>query len=231
MCYDYIMVIVNRHLPPEMLRRLEKLTDAVVAAPEAKGLPPALAAHPDMLMHLSPEGLICVPGICAELNAAGVPAKAGDADPQAEYPLDIRFNCFCVGGSLICSEAHTDGAVLAFYRGRGARIIDCRQGYASCSALRLPGGVVTADKRVAEACEAAGAEVLRITPGGIRLDGYDYGFIGGCGGMAGGKLALFGDLAAHPDGARIAAFAKAQGVEVVPLCEGVLTDYGGLIEI
>ena len=231
MCYYTVMVIVNAHLPPETLRRLENLTGTVVAAPEAKGLPPALSAHPDMLMHLSPEGLICAPGICAELNAAGVPVKAGEADPQAGYPRDIRFNCFCLNSALICNEAHTDGAVLAFYRERGMRVIDCRQGYASCSALRLPGGVITADARVAEACEKAGTEVLRITPGGIRLDGYDYGFIGGCGGMTGGKLALFGDPATHPDGARVVAFAEARGIEIVPLCGGVLTDYGGLIEI
>ena len=224
------MVIINKHLPPEMLRRLEKLT-AVIAAPEAKGLPPALAAHPDMLMHLSPEGLICAPETAAALNAAGVPATAGEAEPQAGYPRDIRYNCFCINGALICNEAHTDGAVLAFYRSRGMRVIDCRQGYASCSALRLPGGVITADTRVAEACEAAGAEVLRITPGSIRLEGYDYGFIGGCGGTVGGRLALFGDPATHPDGAKIAAFAKERGVEVLPLCGGVLTDCGGLIEI
>lgn len=231
MCYDIVMVIINRHLPPETLRRLEKLTDRAVPLPEAPKLPPALAAHPDMLVHVSPDGLICAPETAAALNAAGVRASAGEAGPEAEYPRDIRFNCFCLNGALICNEAHTDGAILAFYRGRGMRVIDCRQGYASCSALRLPGGVITADARVAAACEEAGAEVLRIAPGGIRLEGYDYGFIGGCGGMVGGKLALFGDLAAHPDGARIAAFAKARGVEIVPLCGGVLTDYGGLIEI
>lgn len=225
------MVIVNKHLPPEIIRRLEKLADTVLAVPEAKGLPPALAAHPDMLIHASPEGLICAPETAAALNAAGIPATGGEADPRAGYPQDIRFNCFGLNGALICNEAHTDGAVLAFYRSRGMRVIDCRQGYASCSALRLPGGVVTADTRVAAACEEAGAEMLRIAPGGIRLEGYDYGFIGGCGGMVGGKLALFGDPATHPDGSLIAAFAEARGVEVVPLCGGILTDYGGLIEI
>ena len=225
------MVIVNANLPPETLRRLEKLTDRAVLLPEAKKLPRALAAHPDMLVHVSPEGLICAPEVYPALRSAGVPAVPGEADPGAKYPDDIRFNCFCVNGALICNETHTDGAVLAFYRERGMRVIDCRQGYASCSALRLPDGVITADTRVAAACEEAGAEVLRIAPGGIRLEGYDYGFIGGCGGIIGGKLALFGNPATHPDGARIAAFAEARGVEVVPLCDGVLTDYGGIIEI
>lgn len=225
------MVIINGNLPAEALRGLEKLTDSVVKVPAAKALPGALSAHPDMLIHVSPEGLICAPEILAGLLAEGVRARAGDADPGAVYPADVRYNCFALNGVLICNTAHTDGAVLRFYRERGAEIIDCRQGYASCSALRLPGGVVTADKNVAAACERAGADVLRISPGGIILDGYDYGFIGGCGGMADGKLALFGDPLTHPDGERIVAFAAAHGVEVVPLCEGTLTDFGGIIEV
>lgn len=225
------MVIINGNLPAEALRGLEKLTDSVVKVPAATALPGALSTHPDMLIHVSPEGPICAPEILAGLLAEGVHARAGDADPGAVYPADVRYNCFALNGALICNTAHTDGAVLRFYRERGAEIIDCRQGYASCSALRLPGGVMTADKRVADACEMAGAEVLRISPGSIALEGYDYGFIGGCGGMVGGKLALFGDPLTHPDGERIVAFAAAHGVEVVPLCEGALTDFGGIIEV
>ena len=225
------MVIINGNLPAEALRGLEKLADSVVKVPAAKALPGALSTHPDMLIHVSPEGPICAPEILAGLLAEGVHARAGDADPGAVYPADVRYNCFALNGVLICNTAHTDGAVLRFYRDRGAEIIDCRQGYASCSALRLPGGVVTADKHIAAACERAGADVLRISPGGIVLDGYDYGFIGGCGGMVGGKLALFGDPLTHPDGERVVAFAAAHGVEVVPLCEGVLTDFGGIIEV
>ncbi len=225
------MVIVNGNLPAEAIRRLEKLIGKVVKVPAAKALPGALAAHPDMLIHSSPDGPVCAPEVLAALLAEGVSARAGEANPGAVYPDDVRYNCFKLNGALICNIAHTDGAILSYYRERGAEIIDCRQGYCSCSALRLPGGVITADKNVAAACEKAGVETLRISPGGIRLEGYAYGFIGGCGGMAGGKLALFGDPLTHPDGERILAFAAARGVEVAPLCDGVLTDYGGIIEI
>ena len=224
------MVIVNGNLPAEAIRRLEKLTE-VVKVPTAKALPGALAAHPDMLIHASPEGPICAPEALAGLLAEGVPARAGDAAPGAVYPADVRYNCFTLNGALICNIAHTDGAILSYYRERGAEMIDCRQGYCSCSALRLPGGVVTADKNVAAACEKAGVETLRISPGGIRLEGYAYGFIGGCGGMAGGKLALFGDPLTHPDGELIVAFATTHGAEILPLFDGVLTDYGGMIEV
>ena len=224
------MVIVNEKLPPEARLRLEKLTGKVIPLTACAKLPQALAAHPDMLIHASPEGLVCAPDALDRLLAAGAPVRAGESDPGAKYPDDVRYNCFALNGCLICNIAHTDGAILSYYRERGARIIDCKQGYCSCSALRLPGGVVTADKNVAAACEKAGADVLRITPGNITLDGYDYGFIGGCGGMAGGKLALFGDPLTHPDGERVLAFAAAHGVEVAPLCDGVLTDYGGMIE-
>lgn len=225
------MVIINKHLPPEIVARLGEFADNIICAPEAATLPKGLKAHPDMLMHLSPQGLICAPEICAELNSLGVPAQGGSADPGEKYPLDIRYNCFHIGGALICNRRHTDRAITEIYEKRGMPIYDCRQGYASCSTLRMPGAVITADTGIASACEKAGADVLLISPGGIRLDGYDYGFIGGCGGYVAGRLLFFGDVRTHPDGERIAEFCRIRGVEIVALSGGTLTDYGGMTEL
>lgn len=225
------MVIVNSMLPSETLARLKKITDSVFPVPRAPRLPAGLSAHPDMLIHVSPKAPVCAPFLLPALRAAGVNAIAGTAEPEDEYPRDIRYNCFSVGGALICNEKYTDGAIKKIYESAGAPIYNCRQGYASCSALRVNGGVITADKNVAASAKKAGADVLLISAGSIRLDGYSCGFIGGCGGTVGKNLLLFGNPLTRPDGEKIAAFAEKHGAEILPLSDGTLTDYGGIIEI
>lgn len=157
----------------------------------------------------------------------------GQTDPTGKYPGDTAYNCFSINGALICSRAHTDPAIIEYYASRGAPIHDCRQGYASCSALRLGGNaVITADPSVAAACKKAYADVLLIRPGHILLDGYPYGFIGGCGGLVSPHtLALFGDPMTHPDGAEIVRFAVRYGVKLISVSDGPLRDFGGIINI
>lgn len=155
----------------------------------------------------------------------------GYRNPGEKYPEDIRYNCFVINGSLICNAANTDKSIIEYHTSLGRRIIDCKQGYASCSALRLSSNaVITADTSVAEACEKAFANVLLIRPGYINLEGYSYGFIGGCGGMLDRfNLGIFGSLSSHPDGEKIKQFATSQGVNITELKSGNLTDYGGII--
>lgn len=224
------MIIVNSKLPPEIHTALKKFTDSVIPSPVASKLPRELSAHPDMLIHVSPKGLICAPELHAPLKALGVDSIKGGKDPMLSYPEDIPFNCFYINKALICNKKHTDTTILDTYRTLGYEVIHTNQGYASCSTLRLGSGIITADRSIATACEAAGAEALLISPGGIELDGYSYGFIGGCGGTVGKSLLLFGDPLTHPDGKQIVSFAEKCGFSVSPLCNGKLSDYGGIIE-
>lgn len=223
------MIIVNSNLPADIFSALNELPYKVKCAPVSSKLPRELSAHPDMLIHASPEGFVCPPEIHDALSIDGIPSLCGCAEPSAVYPDDILYNCFCINGALICNEKHTDLVILDIYRRRGSPVFHTNQGYASCSTLRIGSAAITADTSIADACEKAGARVLCISPGGIRLDGYSYGFIGGCGGCVDGKLLLFGDPLTHPDGKHIVSFTESLGVEVVSLCGGMLTDYGGII--
>lgn len=64
-------------------------------------------------------------------------------------------------------------------------IVNINQGYARCSTLILNNRTaVTADISVKNALEKDGAKVLLISSGDIKLEGYDYGFIGGASGKS-----------------------------------------------
>ena len=74
--------------------------------------------------------------------------------------------------------------------------------------------------------------MLRIAPGDVYLSERHYGFFGGASGkIAKDKLAVTGSLAAHRDGDRIREFAQQNGVEIVELTAGRITDIGGILPL
>jgi hypothetical protein len=113
----------------------------------------------------------------------------------------------------------------------GISLLDSKQGYAKCSAVSVgESAIITADKNIVRAAKAAGADALLISaaPEAIRLDGYDYGFIGGASGVLGDTVYFTGDISSHPDAERIAEFCKAHEKKIISLSNEPLNDVGGI---
>lgn len=111
--------------------------------------------------------------------------------------------------------------------------IHVKQGYTKCNlAIISSNALITSDRSIANACRAAGFDVLLICPGFIELPGYSYGFIGGCCGLiAADRLAVCGELKTHPDCDSILQFLTQHKVTAVELCKGSLKDIGGIIPL
>lgn len=140
------------------------------------------------------------------------------------YPADVGLNQLVMNGRLFGRLDAAAGELLAAYPDR----VNIRQGYARCSVVKLTeSAAITADRSIAAALTKAGADVLLIRAGHIRLDGYDYGFIGGASfPLPDGSIGFFGDLSAHPDCEAMTAFAARQGIALRSL-SSTLTDFGG----
>ena len=155
-----------------------------------------------------------------------------DETPQGGYPTDAVFNALVVSGKLFAKLNTLSGAVLCIAKKNGLTPVNVRQGYARCSTLALDkvNAAVTADEGMARAMVAHGVDVLRISAGHIALRGCEYGFIGGASFVdeTSRRVVFFGDLHAHPDGARIEAFLAHHGYSAVSM-DGVLTDFGGAV--
>ena len=125
-----------------------------------------------------------------------------------DYPQNVRINCLFLGGKLYG-----------------------KQGYTRCSSLVIgDNAVITADKSIAKALKADGAEVLSIQPGHIRLEGFEYGFIGGAGFFDNGTTYFFGNIKKHPDYERIKVFCAEYNSKIEILNrEEQLTDIGGVV--
>ena len=229
------LILISRDAPEEAARALSERGE-ILRLPPDPALPAPVASHPDMIAVVcgprvvaAREYLDTYPDVARAISAGpGVRVIPDDGERGPVYPLDVGLNCLVIGDFLFCGKQSASPGVLRLAGELGLTVVPVNQGYAACSALAAGDAVVTADPSVADAAERAGLAVLRISPGGIELPGYDAGFIGGASGVIGDTVFFFGDPSTHPDGDRIAAFLAARGFRSAPLRPGPLLNLGGI---
>jgi len=147
-----------------------------------------------------------------------------------KYPDDIGLNAAIFGEYLICNIKYTNDKILKYAKKNKKNVIDVRQGYAKCSICVVDEkSIITSDEPIYKKAILNDIEALLINSGHINLNGYDYGFIGGCSGLIDkNKLAFTGDIKQHPDYINIKNFCEGRGVEIISLSGKKLYDYGSL---
>lgn len=158
------------------------------------------------------------------------------------YPGNIIYNAVCTGKYFIHNLKYTDEELLSAARKWHSEIhpdgslkeIHVPQGYTRCCCLPVDdASFITSDEGIARALEAAGANILLIRKGYIKLTGFDYGFIGGCAGhitVNGRRSIIFnGSLSAHPDCKKITAFIKDRDIDIISFDDYPLTDIGSIL--
>ena len=180
------------------------------------------------------------------LSAAGSGMGGTEDKAPLRYPFDISLNALPLdterGHFLLCRSDVLSPEVRRAAESAGREVVNVRQGYTHCSVCTVADGrLITADRGIAEIAEGLGASVLLISPGGIDLEPYNTGFIGGASVRMGSRIIFFGELKKHPDGDRILGFcreAAEDGAPMcgIPLCEivhamGRLRDYGSAVVI
>ena len=152
---------------------------------------------------------------------------------SCEYPYDVGLNAATAGNNIICNIKYTNKKILEYAEQTGKNIIDVKQGYAKCSVCIVgENAVITSDASVYKKAVQNNIGVLLTEKGHINLDGYAYGFIGGCSGLISkNKLAFTGNIKLHPDYCGIKNFCEGRGVEVISLSHNKLYDYGSLFRV
>lgn len=153
---------------------------------------------------------------------------------EQNYPKCVALNCLYIGGKLYGREEAIDISVKNYCRENKIEIVDVKQGYTRCStAIIGDNSAITADSTIYNALISNGIDALKIDSGYIKLDGYDYGFIGGASVSINDKnIGFFGDIKTHPNFQSIEKFCIIHNVKIHNLLEGEpLTDIGGAIKI
>ncbi|MGN1096116.1 MAG: DUF6873 family GME fold protein [Eubacteriales bacterium] len=226
--------LINKNFPDFYAKKLSAY-GFCVPVPEFEALESPVSCHPDMLAAKVGEKLF-IHSSHIKLNSILSKMGAGFTMSQTEvlsdYPNDIPLNFFFMNNTIFGNKAHMSREVVSFAQLYGIDIADVPQGYAKCSSMLVRDGVVTADISIYNAVREHGIDALLISPGHINIEKYDTGFIGGASGeISEGKVAVFGNIAKHPDGYKIRDFAYKHDTEIVSLGSGDLFDYGGFVRI
>ena len=224
------MLITGARYRVRLERALDRLGADVLWLSDNPDVDPRLAGHADLGVLIPAEGrVIAAPGVYNGI--VNILTNRGytvvPSSPQgAVYPADAGL-CVCrVGRFTICNPGTVDPVAARHLTGE---TIAVTQGYTRCAVCVVSdGAIITSDDVIAERAANAGLDVLRISPGYIRLDGFPYGFIGGASLPIGRDCVAFtGRLDGHPDGAAIEAFLRRHGKTPLYLTDEPVFDIGG----
>lgn len=228
-------VLIGRRYADLLTEPLAALGVQVIAVDGGEGLDPRVSEHADMLAHhLGGDGWIaCESAANALRSVENLRIFPANVRFSATYPDDVALNILRLGG---CAYGRFDAAcsiLLEHLSRRGVEQVSVKQGYAKCSACVVSrGAAITSDSGLATAMRSRGIDVLEIAAGGVRLDGYDSGFIGGASGLiAPDKLAFTGRLESLDDNARIREFLAKHHVRPIELTDGEMFDIGSILPI
>ena len=151
---------------------------------------------------------------------------------QSPYPNDCLLNFADIGDYVICNKSILTEEIVKYLPNKS--IIDVKQGYSKCSVcICKHNTIITDDKSVYNAVlQYDSINSLLIEKGSVRINKYDYGFIGGCCGLVDKNLLLFnGDLSLHSDFDKIKNFLYDNGINYIDIKGKPLTDIGSIIPI
>jgi hypothetical protein len=220
-----------------IINAIEVLGIKVIKIRPCQNLSKPVSSHADMLVHhLGGCQVVISKGeeyLKSQLIQNGFDVADSNVCVSNLYPHDVALNAARVGNKLIAKRNVLDQNVLSYCEENRIQIIPVNQGYAKCSTVVIDDqSIITSDPSIAEAAIHADIDVLRIIPGDVELDGYDYGFLGGACGMIGKNLMAFtGNIQTHHDYNKIKTYCSNKNVNILSLTNSSLIDIGGIIPL
>lgn len=225
-------IIISSLITKNILKELESLGVTYIKGGKAKNIQNETAYHPDMLFYPLLNGKILVENKYNDVNKLDTFFKIKEAKRELNnlYPKDCIFNCFTAGKYLICGKSVAE-EILYDAVTYGYEPVYVKQGYASCSTVKLPNeAFICSDKGIHNALKTLGFDVLYVNNKEIVLNGYDCGFIGGCVLYVNEEIVAFsGNIKLHSNYNDIKAFCDNYGIRPYSLSRAYLYDYGGFI--
>ena len=230
----YKKAILSYKAPLLIKEKLESLGIETISTIEHKNISREICDHADMqITKISEELFVCAPEVYDYYKAyLGEKLICGDTPLKCNYPYDIAYNVARVGKYAFHNTKFTDLSILNHLKNQDVKMINVSQGYTKCNMCILGNAVITSDEGIYKSCIELGISTLKISQDHIRLDGYDYGFIGGASGMVGEDTIFFaGDITLHPDFSMIRDFLNDMNISFIFVPDTPLVDVGTIIGI
>lgn len=225
-------VLVAENFPEKAAEKLKKYGQ-VVRTKANKSVLKGLDTHPDILVHPLPNGELLVDRDNLDYYKEIFKDKKiipSCSSLSEKYPGDIHLNAFAFKKIFIHNLKHTDQVILDYYKNRGYELVNIKQGYAKCSCLVTEDFVITSDGGIYETLKDL-IPIYKIDHGQIKLQNFNYGFIGGASGVLGKKIFFTGDLSHHSSYEEILKIINEYDYEIEILSKDPIEDYGTIFFI
>ena len=222
-------VLVAENFPEKAAEKLKKYGQ-VIRTKANKSVLKGLDNHPDILVHPLPNGDLVVDRDNFDYYKKIFPDKKvipSYLSLSAKYPRDIHLNVFAFKKIFIHNLKHTDQVILDYYKNRGYEMVNIKQGYAKCSCLVTHDFVITSDGGIYETLKDL-IPIYKIDHGQIKLQNFNYGFIGGATGVLGKKIFFTGDFSHHSSHEEILKIINKYDYEIEILSKDPIEDYGSI---
>ncbi|MBS5938345.1 DUF6873 family GME fold protein [Clostridium sp.] len=148
-----------------------------------------------------------------------------------KYPSNIALNSLILDNYFIHNLNFSDENLLESQKNK--TLVNVKQGYTKCSSLVVnDNSIITSDKGIYNSLLKHNFDILLLPPGDIVLDGLDYGFIGGTGGLINpSTMVFFGSLEKYAYGEEVKKFLKKHNVTPIYLSNSKLYDRGSLFTL
>lgn len=222
-------VIVAENFPEKAAEKL-KAYGKVVRTRANKKLLRGLDTHTDILVHPFPKGEIVVDRDNFEYYKKIFPDKKilpSHSILSKKYPKDVSLNAFTFKNYFIHNLKYTDKFLLDYYKESGYDLVNIKQGYAKCSSLVTDDFIITSDGGIYESLRDF-IPIYKIDHKQIKLQNFNYGFIGGATGVLGKKIFFTGDFSNHSSHEEILKIINKYNYEIEILSDETIEDFGSI---
>jgi hypothetical protein len=188
--------IIDYRASRETLNYLKKLKIEPIKTVKCIDLQEPVDGHPDMVMHMIDEkSIVVAPNVFEYYHDVfkdkGIKVIKGGKTLSRNYPEDIAYNVARIGRYAVHNTKHTDQVLRYYLEEAGLEFIHVNQGYTKCSLCAVTESkAVTSDVILHEKLKSYNIDCMYINPQIVLLEGFEYGFIGGCTGLINNNVFL-----------------------------------------
>lgn len=216
------------------INSLKKLNYDVIKIPKDNNLYEAINGHTDIQLNILNKNTIIINkninlSFKELLKTKNINFIESDSTLSSKYPSNISLNAYITDNYLVHNLKFTDKKILDYCKNK--KTINVNQGYTKCSILPLREKVIiTNDTGIYNTLKNEGFDILLLPFGDIELSGFNYGFIGGVGGMiSNDSMAFFGSLDNYAFGNEVKKFLYKYDIKPIYLSNTKLIDRGSLL--
>lgn len=216
------------------INSLKKLNYDVIKIPKDNNLYEAINGHTDIQLNILNKNTIIINkninlSFKELLKTKNINFIESNSTLSSKYPSNISLNAYITDNYLVHNLKFTDKKILDYCKNK--KTINVNQGYTKCSILPLREKVIiTNDTGIYNTLKNENFDILLLPFGDIELSGFNYGFIGGVGGMiSNDSMAFFGSLDNYAFGNEVKKFLYKYDIKPIYLSNTKLIDRGSLL--